>query len=92
MSHYLTSDDKYHGLPYGGDNPGPGPCRFGRDLVAGGRGRSALDRVNGCLKNLFETIANAKVRRMLRELELRGIRFDQSDEVWIASSLREPRA
>jgi hypothetical protein len=29
---------------------------------------------------MIEAIANAKLRRMERELELRGIRFDRSNE------------
>jgi len=41
-----------------------------------------LRRVNGYLKNMIEAIANAKLRRMERELELRGIRFDRSNENW----------
>jgi hypothetical protein len=45
--------------------------------------RSALRRVNGYLKNMIEAIANAKLRRMERELELRGIRFDQADDNWV---------
>jgi hypothetical protein len=48
-------------------------------------GRSTLHHVGGYLK----AIAHAKLRRMWRELKLRGICSDQSDEVWIASSLRE---
>jgi hypothetical protein len=39
-----------------------------------------LRRVNGYLKNMVEAIANAKLRRMERELELRGIRFDRSNK------------
>jgi len=33
---------------------------------------------------MIEAIANAKVRRMERELELRGIRFDRPDNSWVA--------
>jgi hypothetical protein len=32
-------------------------------------------RVNGYLRNMIEAVANAKLRRMQRELELRGVRF-----------------
>ena len=38
--------------------------------------RSALRRVNGFLKNMIEAIADSKMRRIERELELRGFRFD----------------
>jgi hypothetical protein len=52
--------------------------------------RSKMARyLNGYLKNLIEAIADAKLRRMRRELELRGIRLDQLDEAWIASSRRD---
>jgi hypothetical protein len=92
MAHYLTSDDKYRGPPHGGEWHRSG-YRFGRDVKLGyvkyGVGRSALSRVNRYFKTLIEAIANAKLRRMQRELELRGIRLDQSEKVWIASSLRE---
>jgi hypothetical protein len=90
MNHFLTSDDKYRDLIYDGDDrsylTGPshasGGYRFGRTngkpvrLHAG----TALRRVNGYLKNMVEAIANAKLRRMERELELRGIRFDRSNK------------
>jgi hypothetical protein len=48
-------------------------------------GHSALHRVSGYLK----AVVHAKLCRIRRELKLGWIRFHQSDEVWIASSLRE---
>jgi hypothetical protein len=91
MAHYLTGDDRYRGLHCGdGGDLRPSGYRFGRD-VKRGHGRSALNRVNGYFKSLIEAIADAKLRRMRRELELRGVRLDQPDEVWIASSLRDAR-
>ena len=90
MAHFLTSDDKYRDLlhdddyrSYLGDQSyPPGGYRFGR--MRGKRlrvhARSALRRVNGYLKNMIEAIVNAKLRRMERELELRGIRFDRADD------------
>jgi hypothetical protein len=33
---------------------------------------------------MIEAIANAKLRRMERELELRGIRFDRPNDSWVA--------
>jgi len=41
---------------------------------AGLHSRSALRRVSFYLRSTIEAIANAKLRRMQRELELRGIR------------------
>ena len=50
--------------------------------------RGALGRVNGYFRSMIEAIANAKLRRMERELELRGIRFDRSNESWAARKSR----
>jgi hypothetical protein len=33
---------------------------------------------------MVEAIANAKLRRMERELELRGIRLDRPSDSWVA--------
>ena len=77
MAHLLTGDDKFH-------EESSGDYRFGRTHVKrGNRMRSALRRVNGCLKTMIEAIANSKVRRMRRELELRGIRFDPHGNNWV---------
>jgi hypothetical protein len=88
MAHYLTSDDKYRDLIYDGDdnlvgrNVAPVGYRFGRPQAKPARGhaRSTLRRVNGYLKTMIEAIANAKLRRMERELELRGIRLHRSND------------
>ena len=45
--------------------------------------RTALRRVNGFLKNLIATIADSKMRRMQRELGLRGIRYDRPNDNWV---------
>jgi len=50
---------------------------FGTD-TDGGR------RVNGYFRNMIETISDAEVQRMERELELRGIRFDATNKNWVA--------
>ena len=78
MAHYLTNDDKYRDLIYGDDDRSylrsnsPGDYRFGRPQGKRFRvhARSALRRVNGTLRTMVEAIANAKLRRMERELEL----------------------
>ena len=46
------------------------------------RARTALRRVNGYLQTMIEAIADSKLRRMQRELELRGIRHDQPNSSW----------
>ena len=93
MAHFLTGDEKYRDLvhdddyrSYPGDqSDAPGGYRFGRTRGKRVRVhvRFALRRVNGYLKNMIEAIANAKLRRMERELELRGIRFDRADDNWV---------
>jgi hypothetical protein len=35
---------------------------------------------------MIEAIANSKLRRMERELELRGIRLDRTDNNWVAGN------
>ncbi len=98
MSHFLNSDDKYRDLLYGDDyrsylmarSKSPDGYKFGR--IQGRRvrvhARSALRRVNGYFRSMIEAIANSKLRRMERELELRGIRFDRSNESWVAGKSR----
>ena len=77
MAHFLV-DDRYRDLVYDGDRrshrvgPGLGDYRFGR-----ARGKSAhgpLHRISGYFRNMIEAVANSKLRRMERELEIRGIR------------------
>jgi hypothetical protein len=63
-------------------------ARFGRGRGKYGRGQSAAIRANSYLKNLIQSIADAKLRRMRRELELGGIRLDGPNGAWIASSPR----
>ena len=88
--HYTSSDDKYRGSPCGDECELHLPrYRFGRGCGKHGRGRSALHHANRYLKNLIQSIAEAKLRRMRHELELRGIEFDGSNEEWIPSSLRK---
>jgi len=41
------------------------------------------EQPHGYLKNMIEAIANSKVKRMQRELELRGIRYDRASDSWI---------
>ena len=93
MTHLTTSDDKFRDLAYDDGyraylitrrDPASG-YRFGRTQGkrARVRARSALRRVNGLLKNMIEAIANSKLRRMERELELRGIRLDRANNNWV---------
>ena len=89
MSRYLTNDDEYRDLLYGDDyrsylmarSKSPDGCNFGRVRRKRVRvhARSALRHVSGYFRTMIEAIANAKLRRMERELELRGIRFDRPD-------------
>lgn len=63
------------------------------DLFISGRvgsrsGHAAWNRVVDGLGRLIDGIADAKVRRMLRELELRGIYYDRANEAWDPGSRR----
>ena len=77
MAHSLTGDDKFR-------EKSSDDYRFARPQVKrGNRMRSALRRVNGCLKTMIEAIADSKVRRMRRDLALRGIHFDSHRNNWV---------
>jgi hypothetical protein len=104
MTHLTTSDDKFRDLAYDDGyraylitrREPPSEYRFGRTQSkrVRVRARSALKRVNGFLKNMIEAIANSKLRRMERELELRGIRLDRASNNWVTrnpgrTSIRE---
>jgi hypothetical protein len=89
MAHFLTGDEKDPELIYDDDyrsylmarSKSSGGYRFGRTQGKQVRvhARTALSRVNGFLKNTIEAVANAKLRRMERELELRGVRYHRPD-------------
>ena len=98
MAHFLTSDEEYRDLIYGDDyrsylmarskSPEATGLAGRREKRVRVHARSALGRVNGYFRSMIEAIANAKLRRMERELELRGIRFDRSNESWVARKSR----
>jgi hypothetical protein len=89
MAHF-PADEKYRDLIYDDDyrsylmaqRDAPGGYRFGRRQAkrARVRARTALRRFNGYFKSIIEAIANSKLRRMQRELELRGIRYDRPND------------
>ncbi len=98
MSHFLTSDDKFRDLLYSDDyraylisrSQSADDYRFGRTRGKRARvhARKALRRVSGYFRTMIEAIADAKLRRMERELELRGIRFDRANQDWVAPKSR----
>ena len=57
--------------------------RFGSMQGKSGGARVALARVHGYLKKMIEAIAHSKLKRMQRELALRGIRYDRASDSWI---------
>jgi hypothetical protein len=93
MARLITSDDKFRDFAYDDGyraylitrREPPGDYRFGRTHGKRLRvhARKALRRVNGYFRNLIEAIANSKLRRMERELELRGIRLDRANNNWV---------
>jgi hypothetical protein len=102
MTHLTTGDDKFRDLAYDDGyraylitrRDPPSGYQFGRTQGKRVRARSALRRVNGFLQNMIEAIANSKLRRMERELELRGIRLDRASNNWVTrnpgrTSIRE---
>jgi hypothetical protein len=94
MPHFLTSDDKFRDLLYGDDyraylmarSQSADGYRFGRTQRKRARvhARHALRHVTGYFRTMIEAIADSKLRRMERELELRGIRFDRSNHDQVA--------
>ena len=87
MVQILTSDDQYRGSSRGQENRSSlGGYRFGRARGTHGHGRAALSRVGSYLKTMIEAVANSKLRRMERELELRGIHRDRAHENWMRQS------
>jgi hypothetical protein len=99
MAHTLDSDDEYQDLLYGDDyrsyllarSKSADSYRFGRTQGKRVRVRNALRRVNGYFRNMIEAIADAKLRRMERELELRGIGFDRPNNDWVVRKSRPTR-
>jgi hypothetical protein len=100
MVRFLTGDEKYRELIYDDDyrsylmtrSNSSGGYRFGR--MQGKRlrvrARAALRRVNGSLKNMIEAIADAKLRRMERQLELSGIRGHRPNGSRLARTSKPP--
>ena len=79
----LTYDEAYRWYLITRSDP-PSDYRFGRvhRKRLRVRARTALRRVSGYLQTMIEAIANSKLRRMERELELRGIRLDRASNNW----------
>lgn len=82
MAHFLVSDEKNHNLIYGDEGPwhrskSPSDYRFGR--IQDKPVRGPLRHVTGTFKRFVEAVVNSKLRRMERELELRGIRIRDED-------------
>jgi hypothetical protein len=94
MATFLTGDEKYPDLIHDDDfrlylitrRETPSGYRFGRTQGKRVRvqARTALRRVNGYFKTMIEAIADAKLRRIERELELHGYRFDRPNNNWVA--------
>jgi hypothetical protein len=85
MAHLLTGEDKFRDLTYddghrsdhGSWTNSSNGDRFARAHGRRGRARTALRRVSFYLKKIIEAIVDAKLRRMERELEIRGTGYDR---------------
>ena len=97
MAHFLTDDGKYRDLIYDADyrslmaqGGAAGGYRFGRThgQHVRVRARNALRRVSGYFRSMIDAIANSKLRRMERELELRGIRSGRPNNNGVARKSR----
>jgi hypothetical protein len=86
MAHYDAADREHDRSAFKGRNYS---YRFGSAQARHGRGRAALNHVNGYLKTLIEKLADAKARRMRRELELRGLHFDPVKQAWVTERRRQ---
>ena len=78
MARFLVNDECYRCLVYENDRPSPraefhspGGYRFGP--ARGKSARGNLRRIQGTFRRVIEAIVDSKLRRMERELELRGI-------------------
>ena len=73
MAHLLTGGEKCGDLIHDDDYRSPlGAYRFGRTHAKSVRGRTALSRINGYIRNMIEAIADAKLRRMQQSLVSRA--------------------
>jgi hypothetical protein len=79
MARFLVNDDRYRELIYDGghrSHPFEGDQSVGNYRFARVQGKTALgplNRVNGTFSRVIAAIVDSKLRRMERELELRGI-------------------
>jgi hypothetical protein len=71
MAHFLVSDERCCNPVCENAPRPPRGYRFGR--VRDKSVRGSLHRIVGTLRRAIEAIVNSKLRRMERELELRGI-------------------
>ncbi|MDB5583163.1 MAG: hypothetical protein JWR80_8339 [Bradyrhizobium sp.] len=98
MAHLITSDDEYRDLTYDDAyrsylvtrSDSAGDYRFARTQGKRTRVhlRSAARRINGYFRDMIEAIASSKLRRMKRELELRGTRYGRPGNEWVARAIQ----
>jgi hypothetical protein len=86
MAHYLVSGSNHRAVAHDTKKAHRGGYRFGRGSVR--PHRRSWKRMKRWFNVFLAAIAAAKLRRVRRELELRGVRLHDPDQVWIAQSLR----
>jgi hypothetical protein len=86
MAHTFVSEHEQVSSRLAGRN---NPYRFGSVRAKHGRGLAALNRFSRYLQGIINQIAEAKVRRMRRELSLRGIYFDASNQSGVTEPSRQ---
>jgi hypothetical protein len=102
MAHLLNDNDKFGDLAYDDGyraylitrSDRPSEYRLGRTQGKRirVRVRNTFRRINGYFRNLIGAIASSKMRRMERELELRGIRLDRLSNDWVVRTERTERS
>jgi hypothetical protein len=92
MTHLLANDSKDRDLSYDDAyraylvtrKEPSSDYRFDSSNGKRVRARAAVRRMTGYIEGMIESIADSKMRRVQRELDLRGIRYDRPSNDWVS--------